>query len=68
MNFQKAEHALKFYKGYKGHTEQEEHAIHKEFERQISIASVRKTEEKLCAADFCNLKKKRMIFDCAMEQ
>lgn len=53
MHFQKAEQALKFYKGYKGGSEQEDDAILKELERLKSIANERKTEEKIRASDFC---------------
>lgn len=53
MLFQKAEKALKFYKGYKGKEEVEDYAIFKEIERLKLIASERKTEEKINAADFC---------------
>ncbi|XP_055304279.1 uncharacterized protein LOC129569467 [Sitodiplosis mosellana] len=51
---QKAEDALKYYKGYKGKSKQEDDELYKEFERLKSIANERKTEEKLQASDFFN--------------
>lgn len=51
--FQKAEAALKFYKGYKGKSQKEEIALYEEFERLKSIACERKTEEELQFSDFC---------------
>lgn len=53
MYLQKAEDALKFYKGYEGASKQEDDAIFKEFDRLKLIAYERKTEEKLQASDFC---------------
>lgn len=53
--FQKAEEALKFYKGYKGKDEGEDDAISREIERLKLIASERKTQEKINATDFCRL-------------
>lgn len=51
----KAENALKFYKGIEGKNEKESNAIRNEFERLKSIASERKTEEKLQLADICKI-------------
>lgn len=46
---------MKFYKGYKGKSKQEEDAFYKEFERLKLIANERSSEEKLQASDFCML-------------
>lgn len=60
--FQKAENALKFYKGYKGKSKQEVDAIFKEFERQKSIASERKMEERIRPSDFCKFANINLYF------
>lgn len=51
--FQKAEKALRHYKGYDGENDQENNAFFDEFERLKSISMKRKTDEKLGAADLC---------------
>lgn len=51
--FQKAESALKFYKGYKGSNQQEDNAIYKEFEKLKMINNDSKNDEKLQLTDFC---------------
>lgn len=55
---QKAEKALKYYKGYKGDSEKEDDAIFKEFERLKAIVTEQKQEEKFVAAEFCKSKTK----------
>lgn len=49
----KAEKALKYYKGYKGGSSEEDMAILKEFEKLKAIVSEQKQEPKLRLADFC---------------
>lgn len=49
---QNAEKSLKYYKGYKGSSKEEEMAFYKEFERLKLIATEQKTEEKLQLSDF----------------
>lgn len=53
--FQKAEKALKFYKGYRGISEKEDKAFFKEFERLKYIASEQKMQKRIQASDFCKL-------------
>lgn len=54
-DLQKAEHALKFYKGYKGENKAEDDAIYRELERLKSIASRKKEEAKFQVSDLCEL-------------
>lgn len=53
--FQKAEDALKFYRGYAGRSKEEENALYNEFEKLKTITNDRKTEHKIQATDFCKL-------------
>lgn len=53
--FQKAEKAMKFYKGYRGISEKEDKAFFEEFERLKSNPQGQKTREKIQASDFCKL-------------
>lgn len=50
---QKAEKALKFYKGFKGKGEPEENAINDEFERLKSVAMKQNAEDKFQASNVC---------------
>lgn len=52
---QKAEDALKFYKGYRGKTEMENIAICIEFERLKALAKERREDEKLHFKDLGDL-------------
>lgn len=64
MNYyQKAENALKFYKGYKGNTKEEVDALFEEFERLKAITNQQKIEEKIQISDFCKFKRKNLIDD-----
>lgn len=63
MGFQKAERALKHYKGYKGNDDVEDDALHCEFERLKTIAMQQKTDVKVGAADLCEF-----IFYCHIIQ
>ncbi|XP_055295386.1 facilitated trehalose transporter Tret1-like isoform X2 [Sitodiplosis mosellana] len=49
-----AENSLKFYKGYKGESNEEDEAIYKELERLKSIVHEQKAEVKLQASDYFN--------------
>lgn len=51
-SLEKAEKALKFYKGYKGDSEQEKIALEKEFERLKLLAEERKKDDKIRFNDF----------------
>lgn len=55
FDFQKAESALKFYKGYKGNSKQEDEALSNEFERLKIIVNDRQSEEKVKLSDFSKL-------------
>ncbi|XP_055299425.1 facilitated trehalose transporter Tret1-like [Sitodiplosis mosellana] len=50
--FLNAENSVKYYKNYKGLCSEEDVALYNECERLKSIANTRRTEVKLCAADF----------------
>lgn len=51
--FQCAEYAFKYYKGYSGRNQYEENAFFIEFERMKLIASKKKEEKRLQFSDFC---------------
>lgn len=53
ITFQKAENTLKFYKSYKGKSEQENVMFFNEFERLKTIANESKAKERLRPSDFC---------------
>ncbi|XP_055299426.1 uncharacterized protein LOC129567002 [Sitodiplosis mosellana] len=53
---QKAQEALKYYKGYKGKTDAEINMFNIEFERMKSIAKEQQADEKLRVNDFTNRK------------
>lgn len=53
LKFQKAENALKYYKGFKGKSEQEENAMNDEFERLKSVAMKRKSNDQFQASAVC---------------
>lgn len=53
LNFQKAEKALKYYKGFKGQSEKEETALNYEFERLKMIAMKQKLNNKFQMSDVC---------------
>lgn len=53
FKFQKAEKALKYYKGFKGKSEKEENAINYEFERLKSVAMKQKLNNKFQWSEVC---------------
>lgn len=53
-HFQKAENSLKYYKNYKGDSEQEKMALEKEFERLKMLADERKNDNEIRFSDFGN--------------
>lgn len=53
--YQEAENAQKFYKGYKGKTQEENYAFYNEFDRLKSISMERKIDEKFQFSDICML-------------
>lgn len=50
---QKAENALKFYKGCKGKTVVQSAALSKELDRMKSVANERQADKKFHLIDFC---------------
>lgn len=60
FSIQKAESALKYYKGYKGKSSIEDDALFKEFERLKAISCEQKIDEKLHASDFCKYEERKI--------
>lgn len=53
FRFQKAENALKFYKGCKGETVTQSAALSKELDRLKALANERQADKKFHLSDFC---------------
>lgn len=54
--------ALKYYKGYKGDTEEEENALKREHERLRSIAREQQKDQSLHISDFSECFKHSVVF------